>query len=106
MTPGGRHHLDHASTSPLRPEARAALSAWLDGTGFGDPSRIHQEGLEARHVVEAAREQVAGLFRCRGRSVVFTSGASEAIAAAYVARFHQDAALRTADEVDVRFVEP
>jgi cysteine desulfurase len=77
-----RTYLDHASTSPLRPEARATIASWLDGAGFGDPSRIHQGGLEARHLVEQAREQVAALFGCRGRSVVFTSGATEAIAAA------------------------
>ena len=77
-----RHYLDHASTSPLRPEAREALAAWLDGAGFGDPSRVHESGLDARHLVEGAREQVAALLGCRGRSVVFTSGATEAIAAA------------------------
>jgi cysteine desulfurase len=77
-----RSYLDHASTSPLRPEARAAMASWLDGAGFGDPSRVHAEGLDARQVVEAAREDAAALFGCRGRSVVFTSGATEAIAAA------------------------
>ena len=58
------------------------MAAWLDGAGFGDPSRVHQSGLDARHLVEQAREQVAALLGCRGRSVVFTSGATEAIAAA------------------------
>jgi cysteine desulfurase len=77
-----RAYLDHASTSPLRPEARAAVGAWLEGAGFGDPSRVHAEGLDARLLVETARESVAGLLGCRGRSVVFTSGATEAIAAA------------------------
>jgi cysteine desulfurase len=77
-----RAYLDHASTSPLRPEARVAMLAWLDGEGFGDPSRVHGEGLEARHAVELAREQVATLFGCRSRSVVFTSGGTESIAAA------------------------
>jgi cysteine desulfurase len=77
-----RHYLDHASTSALRPEARAAMVSWLDGGSFGDPSRVHGEGLAARHAVEVAREQVAGLLGCRGRSVVFTSGGTEAIAMA------------------------
>jgi cysteine desulfurase len=76
-----RHYLDHASTSPLRPEAKAAMLAWLDQPA-GDPSRIHAEGLAARAAVEHAREQVAELFGARPRSVVFTSGATEAIAAA------------------------
>lgn len=75
-----RHYLDHASTSPLRPEALATMVEWLGRSG--DPGRIHAEGLEARVGVETAREQVAELFGARPRSVVFTSGATEAIAAA------------------------
>ncbi|MET0729046.1 MAG: aminotransferase class V-fold PLP-dependent enzyme, partial [Acidimicrobiales bacterium] len=76
-----RHYLDHASTSPPRPEVVAAITTWLARPG-GDPGRIHVEGLEARVAVETAREQVASLFGARPRSVVFTSGATEAIAAA------------------------
>ncbi|MGI8939905.1 MAG: cysteine desulfurase family protein [Iamia sp.] len=75
-----RHYLDHASTSPLRPEARTALVAALDGPA-GDPGRIHAEGLEARVRVETARERVAELLGARPREVVFTSGATESIAA-------------------------
>lgn len=75
-----RHYLDHASTTALRPEALAATTEWLGKTG--DPGRMHAEGLEARVAVETAREQVAGLLGARPRSVVFTSGATEAIAAA------------------------
>lgn len=76
-----RHYLDHASTSPLRPEAVAAVTTWLQQP-VGDPGRIHAEGMAARVAVETAREQVAGLLGARPRSVVFTSGATEAIAAA------------------------
>jgi cysteine desulfurase len=82
-----RHYLDHASTAPLRPEARSALGACLDdaagpGLGAGDPSRIHAEGLRARAVLEQTRAQVADLLGARSREVVFTSGATEAITAA------------------------
>jgi cysteine desulfurase len=75
-----RVYLDHASTSPLRLEARAALVEQLDRAG--DPARIHAEGLAARVAVEQARQQVAGLIGARPREVVFTGGATEAIAAA------------------------
>ena len=81
----GRHYLDHASTSPLRPEARDAMVEWLDASGVGsvaDPGRIHVEGMTARVTLEQAREQVAGLFGARSREVVFTSGATESIATA------------------------
>ena len=77
-----RHYLDHASTSPLRPEGRAAMVEWLAAARVGDPARIHSEGHEARAAVEDARASVAALLGCRPRSVVFTSGATEAIAAA------------------------
>ena len=76
-----RHYLDHASTSPARPEAVAAIAHWLVRPG-GDPGRIHAEGLEARVAIETSRAQVGRLLGARPRSVVFTSGASESIAAA------------------------
>lgn len=47
---------------------------------WGDPSRPYQEALQVREAVELAREQVAGFFGAAPRSVVFTSGATEAIA--------------------------
>jgi cysteine desulfurase len=75
-----RHYLDHASTSPARPEAVAAVVAAF-GAG-GDPGRIHAEGMEARVAVETARESVAALVGARSREIVFTSGATEAIATA------------------------
>jgi cysteine desulfurase len=58
------------------------MVASLDLAGAGDPARIHLEGQQARAAVEEARESVAGLFGARSREVVFTSGATEAIAAA------------------------
>ncbi len=73
-----RHYLDHASTSPLRPEARTAMVEALDAVG--DPGRIHAEGLAVRVAVEQARDQVAATFGARPREVVLTSGATEAIA--------------------------
>lgn len=57
------------------------MVAALDA-GIGDPSRIHEEGMAARALVEMAREQIALLVGTRSRSVVLTSGATEAIAAA------------------------
>jgi cysteine desulfurase len=77
-----RHYLDHASTTPLRPEARAAMAAW-DETGItADPGRVHTEGRVVRAALEEARDQVAALFNCRPRTLVFTSGGTEAINAA------------------------
>jgi cysteine desulfurase len=77
-----RHYLDHASTSPLRPAARQAVVNWLAGGTEADPGRVHSDGRAARVPIETAREQVAALLGARPREVVFTSGATEAIAAA------------------------
>jgi cysteine desulfurase len=76
-----RHYLDHASTSPPRPEVVAALRAWLDQPA-ADPGRVHEEGRLVRVAVEEAREQVAALLGVPPRQVVFTSGGTEAANAA------------------------
>ncbi|MDP9389050.1 MAG: aminotransferase class V-fold PLP-dependent enzyme, partial [Actinomycetota bacterium] len=78
----GRHYLDHASTSPARPEAVEAMLPWLSGTAAADPGRVHTEGRMARAAVEDARERVAAVLGARPREVVFTSGATEAVNAA------------------------
>lgn len=71
-----RTYLDHNATSPLRPEARAAMLAALELTG--NPSSVHAEGRAARAAVETARAQVAALVGAKPREVVFTSGCTEA----------------------------
>jgi cysteine desulfurase len=76
-----RHYLDHASTSPPRPEVIAAMADWWSRP-VGDPGRVHEEGRVARDVVETARDHVAGLLGVRPRQVVFTSGGTEAVNAA------------------------
>jgi cysteine desulfurase len=76
-----RAYLDHASTTPPRPEALAALAHW--GTlPAADPGRIHEEGRTVRDALEEARQQLAELVAVAPRQVVFTSGATEAINAA------------------------
>jgi cysteine desulfurase len=77
-----RHYLDHASTSPARPEVVAAMVPWFSGEGAADPGRVHTEGRIARAAVEESRARVAELLGARPRQIVFTSGATEAINAA------------------------
>ena len=75
-------YLDYQATTPLAPEARAAMLRWLEGPGEGDgfanPSSTHKGGRAASAAVEVARDQVAALLPKGGR-VVFTSGATEAL---------------------------
>src|SRR4029077_2712441 len=77
-----RHYLDHASTSPLLPAARDAMAAWLASGAVGGPGRVHSDRVAGGVAVEEGRAAVAAMLGCRPRSVVFTSGATEAIAAA------------------------
>ena len=70
-------YLDHAATTPLRPEAR---DAWLDAIDtVGNPSSIHRSGQAARRMLEDARERLAVVLGCDPIEVVFTSGGTEAI---------------------------
>ncbi|QBS38001.1 cysteine desulfurase [Thermaerobacter sp. FW80] len=87
----GRVYLDHAATTPLRPEVRQRMVEVL-GEAWGNPSSLHAEGRAARAVVDQARIQVAELLGCRPREVVFTSGGTEAdnLALKGVALAHRD----------------
>lgn len=71
-----RHYLDNAATTPLRPQAKAAMVAALEV--FGNPSSVHHEGQAARVVVDGARKVVGELLGVRSERVVFTSGGTEA----------------------------
>ncbi|HEV2562299.1 MAG TPA: cysteine desulfurase family protein [Rhizomicrobium sp.] len=69
-------YLDHNATSPLRPEAAAAVARAL-AIG-GNASSVHGAGRAARAMVEEAREKVAALAGARASEVIFTSGGTEA----------------------------
>src|ERR1700688_713016 len=69
-------YLDHAATTPMRPEAIAAMTEEL--AQLGNPSSLHAAGRRARRVVEESREQIAEAFGARPSEVIFTSGGTEA----------------------------
>lgn len=73
-----RVYLDWNATTPLRPEARAAMIAAMDT--LGNPSSVHAEGRAAKGIVERARRAVADAIGAGAGEVVFTSGATEAAA--------------------------
>jgi cysteine desulfurase len=66
----------NATTQPL-PEVVDAMAACMRER-WANPSSVHRAGIEARHAMERAREQVAGLLGCQPRHVSFTSGGTEA----------------------------
>jgi len=69
-------YLDHNATTPLRPQARAAMFAALDAGG--NPSSIHQQGRAARAMVENARKTLADCLGVLPAMVVFTGVGTEA----------------------------
>jgi len=75
-----RIYLDWNATTPLRPEARAAMVAAYDLVG--NPSSVHAEGREARRLVEEARATLAAAVGALPRNVIFTSAGTEANALA------------------------
>jgi cysteine desulfurase len=71
-----RLYLDHAATTPVVAEARAAMSDALER--WANPSSPHADGRKARAALEQARRTLAAALGWR-HDVIFTSGASEAI---------------------------
>ena len=69
-------YLDHAATSPMRPEALEAMLAEL--VAVGNPSSQHTSGRRARRIVEESRESIASVLAVAPGDVVFTSGGTEA----------------------------
>lgn len=70
-------YLDYQATTPLAPEARAAMMPYLDAD-FGNPHSAHRMGRVARAAVELARERILSRLPAGGR-LIFTGGATEAL---------------------------
>ncbi|WP_088190032.1 cysteine desulfurase family protein [Sphingobium sp. Z007] len=72
-----RLYLDHAATTPMLPAAQAAMVGAM--AGWANPSSPHADGRAARAMLEEARARIVAALGWSGH-VIFTSGASEAIA--------------------------
>jgi cysteine desulfurase len=70
-------YLDHAATTPLRPEAAAAMLPWLTER-FGNPSGSHAIARAARAAIDEAREIAAAALGVEPGGVIFTGGGTEA----------------------------
>ena len=68
-------YLDHAATTPMLPEAIAAMTAHLGVVG--NASALHAAGRRARRVVEESRESLAESLGARPSEIVFTGGGTE-----------------------------
>ena len=71
-------YLDHAATTPVRPEVLDAMLPYLGEQAFGNPSSGHRYGRTARAGLEQARREVAAAVGAEPNQVIFTSGGTEA----------------------------
>jgi cysteine desulfurase len=71
-------YLDHAATTPVRPEVRDAMLPFLGEACFGNPSSGHARGRSARAALDGARCRIAEAVGCEPADVYFTSGGTEA----------------------------
>ncbi|MHB1072079.1 MAG: cysteine desulfurase family protein [Gemmatimonadaceae bacterium] len=70
-------YLDHAATTPVRPEVMEAMRPFFE-TRWGNPSSVHRWGREARAALDEARERVAQCLGAAADEICFTSGGTEA----------------------------
>ncbi|MEM7687919.1 MAG: aminotransferase class V-fold PLP-dependent enzyme [Pseudomonadota bacterium] len=107
-----RIYLDHAATSPLRPEAKRAMEEGF--ALWANPSSPHAEGRKAKQALEDARDRIKRSLGWDGE-VIFTSGASEALWIALnrskakrriVSAVEHDAVFRAAPDAEVVPIDP
>ena len=72
-----RIYLDHAATTPLRPEAREAMQRGFEI--WANPSSAHRFGQRARHGIDVAREQLAALVNVDPNDIWFAGGGTEIV---------------------------
>lgn len=88
-------YLDHAATTPVRPEVVEAMQPFF-GPRFGNPSSVHRWGREARAALDEARERVARCLGAAADEICFTSGGTEADNLAILGIWHALRATRNA----------
>ena len=69
-------YLDNSATTKPCPGARKRLLEAVDLL-WGNPSSLHQKGLEAQLLLEGARAFIAKCLSCRESELYFTSGGTE-----------------------------
>ncbi len=69
-------YLDHAASTPVAPEVLQAMIPYFS-ENYGNPSGLHRQGRATHRAISAARREVATIFNCRPKEIVFTSGGSE-----------------------------
>ncbi len=86
-----RIYLDHAATTPVRPEVLEAMLEGYSQTGY-NASSVHSEGRAARAALDNARARLAQTLGVKAKELIFTAGGSEADNLAIIgfARAHRE----------------
>lgn len=74
--PDGTIYLDHAATTPMRPEVVERMTPYFSEL-FGNASSIYRLGRQSLAALDDAHESVARALNCRPTELVFTGGGSE-----------------------------
>ena len=70
-------YLDHAASTPMRPEAIEVMRPYLDGM-YANPAGAHRFARQARQAIDEARDEIAAVLGCAAGEVIFTGGGTEA----------------------------
>ena len=71
-----RIYLDHAATTPVRPEVVEAMQPYFTEV-FGNPSSLYREGRDAKNALDQSRAAVAKVMNCKPEEIIFTGSGTE-----------------------------
>ncbi len=71
-----RIYADNAATTKINQTAKNAMISAMEDI-YGNPSSIHQVGMEANNALQTAREQISRCLGCMPKEIFFTSGGTE-----------------------------
>ena len=69
-------YLDHAATTKLDSRVKKEMDSVKV---YANPSALHQAGLEAKEILNQARNKIANILNCKPEEIIFTSGGTESI---------------------------
>jgi cysteine desulfurase len=90
-------YLDHAATTPVRPEALDAMLPFFT-EAYANPSGSHRFARQVRQAVDEARDRVAAAIGCDAGEVIFTAGGTESDNAAVLGALREGRAVCHAAE--------
>ncbi len=76
MSEKKRVYLDHAATTPVRPEVVEAMQPYFSEV-FGNPSSLYREGRDAKNALDQSRAAVAKVMNSKPEEIIFTGSGTE-----------------------------